>query len=73
MNTAVLNTKIDEVKNKNLNHAKYITTQEFKKFMAENITAKLKKANIGIKNDYDKKLTSFNRKISSNKTKFFEV
>ena len=38
--TAVLNTKISEVESKVPDHAKYITTQAFKKFTAENISAR---------------------------------
>ena len=42
--TTVLNTKInDEVENKILDHAKYITTLEFNKLTAENFIARLKK------------------------------
>ena len=73
MTTAVLNTKISEVENKIPNHDKYITTPEFNKLTAENFTARLKQANLVTKTDFDKKLTSFNRKITSNKTKYLEV
>ena len=38
----VLNTKIEEVENKILCHAKYITTQKFNKLTAKNYSAKLK-------------------------------
>ena len=51
---------------------KYITTPEFHKLIAENFTARLKQANLLTKPDFDKKLTSFNRKITSNKTKYLE-
>ena len=68
-----MNTKISEVKNKIHNHDKYITTPEFKKLTAENFAARLKQANLVTKTDFDKKLTSFNRKITSNKTKYLEV
>ena len=71
--TTVLNTKISEVENKIPNHDKYITTPEFNKLTAENFTARLKQANLVTKTDFDKKLTSFNRKITSNKTKYLEV
>ena len=54
----VLNTKISEVENKIPNHDKYITTPEFSKLTAT---------------DFDNKLTNFNRKITSNKTKYLEV
>ena len=54
--TTVLNTKISEVENKISNNSKYITTQEFNKVMVEN---------------FDNKLTSFNRQITSKKNKAF--
>ena len=73
MTTTVFNTKISEVENKIPNHDKYITTSEFNKLTAENFTAILKQANLVTKTDFDKKRTSFNRKISSNKTKYSEV
>ena len=50
-----------------------ITTPEFNKLTAENFTARLKQANLVTKTDFDKKLTSFNRKITSNKTKCLDV
>ena len=45
MITTVLKTKISEVENKILEHAKYITTQEFNKLTTEKNTARLKQAN----------------------------
>ena len=69
--TAVLNTKFSEVKNKIPDRAKYITTQEFNKLTAKNFTAKIKKAVLVTKTDFDNKLTSFNKRITSNKTKHF--
>ena len=39
---AFLNTKINEVENKIIDHAKYITTQEFNELRAENFEARLK-------------------------------
>ena len=71
--TTVLNTKNSEVENKVPDHAKYIITQEFDRSMAENFTAKLKQANLVKKTDFDKKLISFNRKITSDKAKYLEV
>ena len=71
--TTVLNTKISEVENKILNLDKYITTLEFKKLTAETFTARLKQTNFVTKTDFDKKLTSFNRKTTSDKTKYLEV
>ena len=71
--TTVLNTKISEVENKIPVHAKYITTQEFNKLTAENIEARLKQADLVNKTDFDNKLTSFNKRVTSNKTKHLEV
>ena len=71
--TIVLNTKISKAENKIPNHDKYITTPEFNKLTAENSTARLRQVNLVTKTDFDKKLTSFNRKITSNETKNLEV
>ena len=71
--TTALNTNINEIENKILNHDKYITTPEFNKLTAENFATRLYQANLVTKTDFDKKLTSFNRKITSNKTKYVEV
>ena len=73
MITAFLNLKISKVENKIIDHAKYITTPEFKRLTAKNFTVRLKQANLVIKTDFDKKLISFNRKITLNKTKHLEV
>ena len=71
--SGLVTTKISQVENKIPNHDKYITTPEFIKLTAKNSTARLKQANLVTKTDFDKKLTSFNRKITSNKTKYLEV
>ena len=68
--TAVLNTKIREVENKIPNYDKCMTTPEFDKLTAENFTTRLKQANLETESDFDKKITSFNRKIISNKKKY---
>ena len=68
MTTNVLNTKVSEVENKIPDHAKYITTQEFKKLIAENFAARLSKLT-----DFDNKLLSFDKKVTSNKTKYLEA
>ena len=73
MTTTVLNTKIIEVENKIPNHDKYIITPEFNKLTAESFVASLKQANLVSKTDFDKKLTSFNKRIISNKRKYLEV
>ena len=62
-----------EVENKIPDHGKYITTTEFYKLTAENFSAILKQADLVNKTDFDNKLISFNRKITSNKTKYLEV
>ena len=71
MTTTVLNRKISEVENKISNHDKYITTLalEFNRLTAERLT----QANLLSKNDFDNKIISFNRKITSDKTKYLEV
>ena len=73
MTTTVFNTKISEVENKIPDHAKYITTQEFNKLTAKNFAARLKQANLMSKTDFDNKLISFNKTVTSNKTKYLEV
>ena len=70
MTTTVFNTKISEVENKIPNHDKYITTSEFNKLTAENYATGLKQANLMTKTDFDKKLASFSKRITSNKTKY---
>ena len=69
MTTNVRNIKISEVENKIRDHAKYITTPEFNKLTEQNFAVRLKQANLINKTDFDNKLISFNRKITSNKTK----
>ena len=52
------NTKISEIENKitsDHDHDKDITTQEFNKLTSENITARLKQANLTCNNDLEKK------------------
>ena len=46
-----------------------ITTPEFNKLAADAFNARLVQANIVTKTDFDSKLSSLNRKITSNKTK----
>ena len=73
MTITVFNTKISEVGNKIHNHDKYITTPEFNKLTAEKFTPRLKQANLVSKTDFDKNLMSFDRKITSNESKYLEV
>ena len=63
--------KVNEIENKITDHThdKYISTPEFNKLTAKNFAARLTQANLVTKADFDNKLTSLNRKITSNKTK----
>ena len=69
------NTKVTEIENKlnNHNHDKYITTPEFNTLAADAFNARLPRANLVTKADFDAKLSSFNRKITSNKTRHILV
>ena len=60
---------IGETKITDHDHAKYINTQ----LTAENFKERLKQTNLLNKTDFDNKLISFNRNITSNKTKYLEV
>ena len=71
--TTILNTKISKVDEKVPYNSQYITTQEFNMLTAEKFAARLKQADLVNKTDFDNKLTSFNRRITSNKTKYLEV
>ena len=71
--TTVDSTKIIDLENKIFDHAKYITTYEYKKLRAGNIVARLKEANLVDETDFDNKLISINRKITSNKRKYLAV
>ena len=73
MNTTVLNTKISKVDYKLPYHAKYTTIQEFNKLTGDTFAARSLQANLVRKTDFNKKLTRFNRKITSNKAKYLEV
>ena len=69
--TTDYNTKVTEIENKLNNHDydKYIDTSEFNKLAADVFNARLSQANLVTKTDFDAKLLSLNRKITSNKTK----
>ena len=62
-----MNTKIGEVENKTPNHDKYITAPEFNNLTGESF------ANLLTEDDFNKKLTSVNTRITLNKTKHLEV
>ena len=70
------NTKVTELENKltDHNHGKYITTPEFKnQLITEHFIERLKQTNLVTKTDFDDKLRSLNKKISSYKTKYLVV
>ena len=69
----VLNTKISEADNKIPDNSKYVTTDDFNKLTAEDFAARLKQADSVNKTDFDDELTSFNKRITLNKTKNAEV
>ena len=64
-------TKIPESEKKlaGHNHDKYITTPEFNTLAEDVFNRKLVQANLTTKTDFDAKLSSFNRKITANKSK----
>ena len=68
MTNNVLNTKISEVENIIPDNFKYITTKEFNKLTAENFTARITQEDLVNKTGFDNILTSFKRRITSNKT-----
>ena len=62
------------------NHDVYITTQEFNKLTPENLTERLKQAQLANKNDdfakqtdFDDKLKNINKKVTLSKIKQIEV
>ena len=69
------NTKITEIGKKltDHNHDKYITTPEFNTLAANVFNARLAEANLVTNTDFDAKLSSLNRKTTSNKTKHLLV
>ena len=62
------NSKVTEIENKltDHNHDKYIDHSEFNKLAADVFNAKLARANLIIKIDFDAKLSNLNRKIVEN-------
>ena len=63
------NIKITEIENKlkNHNHDKYITTPEFNTLAADVFNARLKRANVEAKTDFDNTVSSLNNKIEAKK------
>ena len=69
------NTKISEIENKfnDNSHDKYITTPEFNTLEARVFNARLAQANLVTKTDFDTRLRSLSKRITSNKTKHLLV
>ena len=69
------NLKISEIEKKvaDNNDDKNINTPQFNNFTADIFAARLAQANLITKTDFDIKLTSFNKKNNSNKTKHLLV
>ena len=69
------NTKITEIENKlnNHNHDKYITTPEFNTLAADVFNARLARAKLVPKTDFDAKLSNLNKRVTTNKTKHLLV
>ena len=60
-----LNATIWGLEYKISDHVKYITTPEFNKSTADNFAARLKQTNLVSQTDFDNKIISFNRNITS--------
>ena len=75
VNKTDYNTKVTETENKltNHNHDKYTDTQEFNRLAADVFNARIAKANLTTKTDFDAKLSSLNRKNTKNKSKHLLV
>ena len=60
---------VTEIENKlsNHNHDKYITTPEFNKFSAEVFDARLARANLVTKANFDNNISNLNNKIEENR------
>ena len=69
------NTKVTDIENKlnNNNHDKYIITPEFNKLAANVFNARIERANLITKTDFDAKLSSLNGNITQNKIKHLLV
>ena len=65
------NTKVTEIENElnNHNHDKYITTPEFNTLAADVFNARLARANLVAKINFDSTVSSLDSKIAANKTK----
>ena len=69
------NTKVTDIENKlnNHNHDEYIIAREFNNLAADVLNARLSRANLVAKTDFDAKLSSFKKKTTENKTKLLLV
>ena len=69
--TTDYDTKVNEFEKKITGHGHntYTTTPEFNRLTAENFAARFAQANLETKTDFGNKLSSLNKKISSNKKK----
>ena len=67
--------KITEIEKKRTdhNHDNYIITPEFNTLVADVFNARLAQGNLITKTDFDAKLSSRNKKITSNETKHLLV
>ena len=67
--------KINEIEKKitDHNHDKYITTPEFNKLTSGNFAARLAKANLVTKTNFDDKLMNLNKKINSNEKNIYQL
>ena len=54
-------------------HDKYITTSEFNKLTTDNFNARLAQTNLITKADFDARLQSLSKRVTSNKTKYLFV
>ena len=55
------------------NHDKYITTPEFNKLATNVFNTRIAQANLITKTDFDAKLSTLTRKITSNKTRYLLI
>ena len=71
----IYDTRISKLEKKRTdhNHDKYITTPEFNTLAGDVFNARLAQATLITKTDFDAKLSSRNRKITSNKSKYLLV
>ena len=68
-------TKVTEIEKKltDHNHDKYIDTSRFNTLATNFFNARIAQANLITRTDFDAKLSAFNRKITSNKTRYLLI